>query len=68
MAQNYQAPPALTKSPTYETWLKEIKIQQLFTDLPKERQAPAIFLTLEGKAREAVLELDVGDLSVAEGV
>ena len=33
------------------------------TGLSAEKQGPAIFLTLSGKAREAVLELDVSKLT-----
>ena len=44
------------------------KNKQCFTDLSKNRQAPAIFLTLEGKAREVVLELEVEKLSWDDGV
>ena len=68
MASSYKASPALNKCNTYEQWLKELEIWQCFTDIPKAKQAPAIFLTLEGKAREAVLELDVANLSCDDGV
>ena len=69
MAQsNFKAPPSLSKCTTYETWLKEIKIWRAFTDYPLKKQGPAIFLTLEGKAREAVLELSVEKLSAETGV
>ena len=70
MASNhdFRAPPSLSKCTSYETWLKEIKIWQKFTNLSVEKQAPAIFLTLEGTAREAVLELDVEAISEATGV
>ena len=67
-SHNIKSPPALSKSSSYETWVKELKIWQLFTDLPLTKQGPAIFLTLEGKAREAVLELDVEKLSSQDGV
>ena len=65
---NFKAPPALSKCSSYETWLKEIKIWQKFTDLKPDKQGPAIFLTLEGRAREAVLELDVDEIGDAKGV
>ena len=69
MASNhYKAPPSLTKSSCYDAWLKEIRIWQKFTDLSNVKQGPAIFLTLEGKAREAVLELEVDDISSQTGV
>ena len=66
-SHSIKAPPALSKSNSYETWLKEIEIWKLYTDTPVEKQGPAIFLTLEGKAREAVLELDIKDISGADG-
>ena len=47
---NYKAPPSLTSSTCYEEWLKAIEIWQAFTDLTDEKQGPAIFSTLEGKA------------------
>ena len=68
MASNYKAPPSFSKSTSYDSWLKEIKIWQTFTDLTKPKQGPAIFLTLEGKSREAVLELDVEEISCEGGV
>ena len=67
-SKDFKAPPALSKCVSYETWLKEIKIWQKFTNLAKGKQGPAIFLTLEGRAREAVLELDVDIISDDTGV
>ena len=68
MSTNIKTPPSLSKSTSYETWLKEIQIWQTFTDLEPKKQGPAIFLTLEGQAREAVLELDVANISASDGV
>lgn len=39
----------------YSEWKKELGIWSDFTDLEKKRQGGALFLTLTGKAREAVL-------------
>ena len=64
----YKAPPALKKDTTYENWKKEIQIWQMFTNLAAGKQGPAIFLTLEGKAREAILQLDVTTLNGDDGV
>ena len=52
----------------YENWKKEIKIWQVFTDLPKKKQGRAIYLALSGKAREAVLELNIEKLNDDSGV
>ena len=68
MSTNIKTPPSLSKCTSYETWLKEIQIWQTFTDLEPKKQGPAIFLTLEGQAREAVLELDVANISASDGV
>ena len=65
MAQkgDYKTPPALTNDITYATWKKEISIWQLFASSEKKKQAPAIFLSLRGQAREAVLELELDKFS-----
>ena len=68
MAFNIKTPPPLSKSTSYDAWLKEIEIWQTFTDLAKTKQGPAIFLSLEGRAREAVLELEVSVISSETGV
>lgn len=66
--RNIKSPPVLAQCASYEIWLKELEIWQLYTSVPEEKQGPAIFLSLDGKAREAVLELDVADLKGKEGV
>ena len=68
MASNYKAPPSLVRSTSYEHWLKEIQIWQTFTDIAADKQGPAVFLTLEGKAREAIIELEVADINHADGL
>ena len=41
----------------------------MFTDLEKQHQGPAIFLTLKGKARETILaEIKLNDMSNDDGV
>ena len=67
MASNYKAPPTLGDNTVYENWKKEIKIWQVFTDLPKKKRGPAIYVTLSGKAREAVLEFDIKELNNDSG-
>ena len=53
---------------SYEAWKKELAIWTTFTDLDKKKQGPAIFLSLNGKPRASVLELDVGIISGDKGV
>ena len=64
----FQAPPSLTRCSSFEAWLKELKIWQSFSDIPEVKQGPALFITLEGNARESVLELDVDDVNSDDGV
>ena len=67
-SSNFKAPPSLSKSSCYDDWLKEIEIWQAFTDLAAEKQGPAVFLTLEGKAREAMLNMDIEKIKGRDGV
>ena len=55
---NSKTPPTLLKAKNYQDRLKLIKIWRKFTDLSKERQGPAIVLSLENEALDAVLELE----------
>ena len=58
MSSNHsKTPPSLSKAKNYQVWLKHIKIWRNFTDLPAAKQGPAIVLSLENKASDAVLEL-----------
>ena len=55
MASGFKAPPVMREGLIYEDWKKELSIWRKFTDLSKQRQGGALFLTLTGKARETVL-------------
>ena len=55
MASGFKAPSVMREGLTYEDWKKERNIWRKFTDLSKQRQGGALFLTLTGKARETVL-------------
>jgi hypothetical protein len=63
-----KTPPALSKSSSYENWNKEIKVWQKLTDIIVSKQGPAILLSLEGKARDAILELDIDEIAADGGV
>ena len=67
MASKYFLPPALLKD-KYSTWQKERKIWELVTSLDKTRRALMVFLSLEGTAREVVLELDTVVLNSGDGM
>ena len=67
-SSNVKNPPVFDSNTTYENWEKSLKIWQLVTDLPPEKQGPALVLALKGKAREAVLELSIDDIKSKEGI
>ena len=52
----------------YVKWKKEIKIWEAFTSVPEEKSAPAIFMTLTGEARKAILNVDIEKLTEKAGV
>ena len=68
MVTNFKAPPLLTDESVYENWKREIEIWQAFTDVAPKKQGSTIFLTLQGKAREAALEIEIKDLTDDQGV
>ena len=65
---DFKAPPSLDKDISYTKWKKELAIWETFTNLESKKRAPAIFLTLEGQARDAVLEMEIEKLSSDDGV
>ena len=68
MASNVKNPPLLKEGSSFEKWEKALKIWQLVTDLPSEKQGPAVVLVLSGKAQDAVLDMSVNDIKDKEGV
>ena len=68
MASHYKSPPLLQEDKNYNDWKKEVSIWQIATDVKSEKQAAAIFMILEGKSRQAVLEMDIARLNCNDGV
>ena len=60
--------PKFVGESAYENWRKDIEIWCKLTDLPKKKQALAIHLSLEGRARLASSEIDTKDLESDDGV
>ena len=57
------------KGLTYKEWKKEIEMWQAMTTVEAKNQAIAIYMSLEGTARQtARAELEVTDINVATGV
>ena len=67
MASKYIAPPPLVPE-KYTSWRKEMVLWEMATNVEKKKMAPTVFLTLTGKAREAVLEMEAATLNENDGL
>ena len=65
--KSVNAPPELVPE-KYASWKKAMVIWELATNVPPEKRAPTVFLSLNGKAQEAILELDPAVLSAKDGM
>lgn len=63
-----KVPPLLSKSKSYEDWVKKIKIWTKITSLPKTDLGGAVLMTLEGEAEDKILELDESDIIAENGI
>ena len=68
MASSSKCPPRFVGECNYEHWRKDIEIWCKLTDLPKKKQALAIHLSLEGRARLASSEITIAELESDDGV
>ena len=67
-SNNSKTPPTLSKCKTHEDWLKLIKVQRHFTDLPANTEVAALVLSLQDDALDAVLVdivLEIDDEDIA---
>ena len=67
MAAKYLAPPPLIPE-KYTSWRKEMVLWEMATNVDKKQRAPTVFLTLTGKAREAILEMEAAQLNAEDGM
>ena len=65
---SFKTPPALSKSSSYENWKKELQVWEKLTDVSKSKRGLTVLLSLEGKAKDAILELEIDDLSTENGL
>lgn len=68
MATTMKMPPLLQDEDCYEVWKEDLKIWCDLTDIPAEKQALAIHLTLTGRARAASQQVSRDDLKKNTGV
>ena len=66
MCPNFKAPPTLKKSVPFKVWVEEVNLWQKHTDLQRCLQGPAIYLTLEGKARDNVQNLNINVVNIID--
>lgn len=67
MSSSFKFPPKLVDG-AYETWKTDVEIWIKLTDLEKPKQALAIHLSLEGRARIASSEISADVLNSDDGV
>ncbi|XP_029629926.1 uncharacterized protein LOC115207015 [Salmo trutta] len=68
MANNYNVPPRFDEKRSYESWKNELGIWTRVTNLDGKKQALAVVLSLEGRARDTALEISVEDLNNDDGM
>ena len=62
-------PPAFDEnSCTWREYKKEVLVWQSFTNLPAARQGPALWMTLKGKAKEAVKDMELESIKSDTGI
>ena len=67
MSVDHKCPPQLTDDISYQDWKRDVTIWQLFTALEKKKQGPALYLSLQGKAKVCVRDLKPEDIGKEGG-
>lgn len=68
MVSNYKIPPKYDEARPYECWKNEVNIWTRVTELNKKKQALAVALGLEGRARESAMEIPAENLDSEDGM
>ena len=68
MANNYNVPPRFDEKRSYESWKNVLGIWTRVTNLDEKKQALAVVLSLEGRARDTTLEISIEDLNKDDGI
>ena len=68
MALQLKTPPVLESEDHYAEWKNDLEVWQLYTDLDIKKRGPAVYLTLSGRARECIRELQPAVLGSDAGV
>ena len=67
---NIKPPPIFNpdEDDDYCAWKNDVEVWQAFTKEEAKRQGPAVYLSLKGRAREAVRGISINDLKKDDGV
>ena len=63
-----KAPPVLSEEDEYLNWKNDINVLEMFTDIAKKKRGPAVYLSLRGRARDAVREIPFAELGTDDGM
>ena len=63
-----KAPPVFVEDEDYLSWKNDIEVWEMFTDLDKKKRGPAVYLTMTGRARDAVREIPAAELGGNDGL
>ena len=67
-ASQIKAPPVFNEKEDYLNGKNDLEVWKLFTDTGKKKMGPAVYLTLTGRAREAVRDLNPADIGKETGL
>ena len=67
---NIKSPPIFNpdKDDDYCAWKNDVEVWQAFAKEKPRQQGPAVYLSLKGRAREAVRGISINDLKKYDGV
>ena len=70
MTSSFKQPPGFNPNggDSYADWKNDIEIWKLFTKEDTKRQGPAVYLTLQGDARDAIRSMDKDEIAKENGV
>ena len=68
MADALRNPPILSDDVEYADWKADMDIWALYTNLEKKKRGPALYLSLQGKARECARGLTSAEIGADDGV
>ena len=67
-ASQIKAPPVFNEEEDFLNWKNDLEVWKLFTATEKKKIGPAVYLTLTGRAREAVRDLKPADIGKETGL